>query len=228
MEHCFALIKNEIKITAGQKIIKGPDYRTRLEADKLIDAAGRSADRIRAKAARQYQVTMKKCRQMRETMDNTRHEARQQGYKEGFDGAQRDYAAKINGALIDRAEIIDRLEYSLVDMLIESLQTILGEMDADQTLRNIAIKALRKAGRAQFAKLRVHPDRVENLQGVIDSIKEEFEGLEWIEVVADTHLQPADCLLQTSAGILDFSLDTQMGVLEECLRERVRKAGAPW
>lgn len=227
MEHGFALIKNEFRIAAGQKIIKGSDYRTRVEADKLIDSAREAADRILTEADHKCQATMEKCRQMQAEMDTMHHDARQKGYKEGFTRAQHDYAVKINDALIERAEIIDKLEYSLVDMLIDSLKTIIGDMDADSALQRIAINALRKAGRAQFAKLRVHPDRVESVQHVIQSIKKEFEGLEWIEVLADTNLQPEDCLLQTQAGILDFSLDTQLRVLKQCLRARVREAGAP-
>lgn len=226
MEHCFALIKNEIRITAGQKIIKGSDYRTRVKADKLIDAANQAAGRIRSEAVRQYQAVKKKCRHMQKSMENTYQENVRQGYQAGFASAQRDYAAKINGALLDRAALIDQLEYSLVDMLMESLKTILGDMGADPTLRAIATNALRKAGRARFVKLRVHPDRSKSVQGHVGCIKNDFEGLEWIEVVADANLQPEDCLLQTPAGILDFSLETQLRVLEQCLRERVRKAGA--
>jgi type III secretion system HrpE/YscL family protein len=226
MEHSFDLIKNEIVIAAGQNIIKGPDYRIRVKADKLIDEANRAAERIQAEAERQYQTTLEKCRQMHEAMEDTYQEAAQKGYQEGFAKAQHEYATIINDALIDRAEIIDRLDYSLVDMLMDSLRIILGDMGADETIQGIATVALRKAGRGQFAKLRVHPDRVKGVENVIDSIKKEFEGLEWIEVVGDTNLQSTDCLLQTSAGILDFSLDTQLRVLEACLRERVQKAGA--
>jgi type III secretion system HrpE/YscL family protein len=227
MEHGFALIKNEFRIAAGQRVIKGPEYRTRVEADVLIDSARQAAARIVAEADLRYQATVEKCRQVQAEMDNTYHDAVEEGYKAGFAGAQRDYAAEINDALIERAEIIDQLEYSLVDMLVDSLKTILGDMGADRSLRGIAINALHKAGRAQFARLRVHPDRVESVQHVIQGIKHEFEGLEWIEVVADTNLQPEDCLLQTPAGILDFSLDTQLRILKESLRARVRKAGAP-
>jgi type III secretion protein L len=107
------------------------------------------------------------------------------------------------------------------------LKTIAGDLGADRMLQGIAVKALRKAGRAHFARLRVHPDRVESVQNIVLSIKKDFEGLEWIEVVADTSLQPEDCLLQTQAGILDFSLDTQLRVLRECLHTRMQQAGAP-
>ena len=227
MEHCLTLIKNEFRIAAGQKIIKGPDYRLHIEADKIIDAARQAADRIRADADGCHQTTMEKCSQMQAEMDKAYHEAMEQGYKEGFSNAQHDFAVEINNTLIDRAEIMDQLEYSLVDMLMESLKSILGDMGADRTLRAIATTALRKAGRAQFARLRVHPERVAGVQGVIHNIKEEFEGFEWIEVIADSTLKPEDCLLQTPTGILDFSLDTQLRVLEECLRARVSKAGAP-
>jgi type III secretion protein L len=227
MERAFVLIKNEFRIAAGQRIIKGPDYSTRVKAHELIDSARQAADRILTEADHQYQATMEKCRQMQAEMDNTYHDTMEQGYKAGFARAQRDYAAEINDALIDRAEIIDQLEYSLVDMLVDSLKTIIGDIGADRSLRGIAINALRKAGRAQFARLRVNPDRVESVQNVVQSVKKEFEGLEWIEVVADTNLQPEDCLLQTQAGILDFSLDTQLRVLKERLYARVRKAGAP-
>jgi type III secretion protein L len=225
MEHCFALIKNEFRITAGRKIIKGSDYRIRLEADKLIDAAREAADRILAEADQKYRTTMEKCRQMQTEMDNAYHEAVQQGYQAGFASAQHDYATEINHVLIDRAEIINQLEYSLVNMLVSSLKAILGDMGADQTLRGIATAALRKAGREQSAKLRVHPDRVQGVQDVVENAKEEFDSLEWIEVIADSSLQPEDCLLQTPAGILDFSLDTQLLVLEESLYARMRRAG---
>ena len=86
---------------------------------------------------------------------------------------------------------------------------------------------MRKAGRAQYAKLRVHPDRVQSVQNVVQDVKEEFEGLEWIEVLGDNSLEPEDCLLQTPSGILDFSLGTQLDVLKQCLHARVREAGAP-
>jgi type III secretion protein L len=227
MEHCFALIKNELRIAANRKIIKGSEYRTLVEADKLIDAAQKAADRIRTEADQEYRDTLEKCRQMQAQMDSMQHEAMQKGYQAGLASAQHDYATKINRDLIDGAQIIDRVEYSLVDMLVSSLKAILGDMGPDRTLQGIATNALRKAGRAQFAKLRVHPDRVEGVQNVVQSAKEEFDGFEWIEIVADSSLHPEDCLLQTPAGILDFSLATQLRALEESLYARIRSADTP-
>lgn len=226
MEPSFILIKNEFSVAAGQKIIKGPDYMNRIQGDKLIDAAQQAADHIRMEADRHYQATMEKCRQMEKEMDGTHRKAQQEGYQAGFTRAQNDYATQIHDALIDRAEMVAQLEYSLVDILIESLKSIIGDMGADKTVRGIATNALAKAGRAQYAKLRIHPDRVESVQAVLQNIKEDFEGLEWIELVADDKLQPEDCMLQTPAGILDFSLDTQLRILKERLYARVRKAGA--
>jgi len=225
MVACFALIKNEFLIASGQKIIKGPDYRTRIEADKLIDAARQAADRIQTEADRQYQAAVEKSRQMQADIDKAYQDAMQEGYKAGFATAEHDYAAEINSALIDRAAIIDQVEHNLVDMLVASLKTIIGDMGADRALSGIATQALRQAGREQFVKLRVHPDRIESVQNVVQSVKEKFEGIEWIEVVADAKLQTMDCLLQTPAGILDFSLDTQLRVLQECLISRIRKIG---
>ena len=226
MNHGFALIKNNFRITAGQKIVKAADYRSRVEADKLIDTAHRAAEHIRAEADRRYRATLSKCDDMREATDKAYHNAVEKGYDEGFAAAQSDYAAKINDVLIDRAEIIDQVENSLVDMLMTGLKTIISsDIGSEQTIRGIAVQALRKAGRVQYAKLRVHPDRVEGVQNAILNIKKEFEGLEWIEVVADAKLQPEDCLLHTPVGVLDFSLETQLRVLEEYLRARVRKAG---
>lgn len=227
MEENFVLIKNDLRITAGQKIVKGSEYQARLKADEIIAAARQVADRICSEADHQYQATEKKCRQMQAEMDAAYKKAQQQGYQDGLDNAQREYAAQINGALIDRAKIITQAEYSLVDMILASLKTILGDMGTDRTLQGIITTALRKAGRAQSAKLRVHPDWVERAQEVVQNTKEGLTGLEWIEVVADTSLQPTDCLLQTPLGILNISLETQLHVLQEHLYARVLKAHTP-
>ncbi len=226
MEHCLTLIKNDFQIPAGRKVIKGSEYGVCIEVEKLIAEARQAAERIQAEAHHQYQASVDKRRQVEAEMDSAYQDAVRQGYQAGYRDAQTDYAAEINGALIDRAALMDRLEPSLVDTLMAALETILGAMGADRILREVAAQALRKAGRAQFVKLRVHPDRVATVQDVIRNVKEEFDGLEWIEVAADADLQPEGCLLQTSAGILDFSLDTQLRVLKKCLRERVRMAGA--
>ena len=227
MANSFTITRNKIQVAADKKIIKAADYLNRIEAGKLIDAALETSDHILSEADREYNRAAEISRKQNEEMLKAREVAKQEGYDAGFAKAQEDYAAKINDALIDQAAFLDQVEYSLVDMLIDSLKAIIGDIGVDRTLRDIATKALRNTSRERFVKLRVHPDRRKSVQLVIDGIKEEFEGIEWLEVVADENLKPEDCLLQTSQGILDFSLDTQLRVLQESLYNRLKKAGAP-
>jgi type III secretion protein L len=67
--------------------------------------------------------------------------------------------------------------------------------------------------------LHVQPDQVLEVREQISLVLKDYPEVGYIEVIADARLDQGGCILETEIGIIDASVDGQLGALEEALKQ---------
>lgn len=86
---------------------------------------------------------------------------------------------------------------------------VIGELDMADAVARAAVHAINGLHDRNGIVLRVAPDLVARLR----------ERLPSVEVIADTTLQPDDCVVQTQAGFVRAGLQAQVAILQAALTD---------
>lgn len=177
------------------RVIRG---HARVVPTELVDASAR-ADAI-VEAARAEAVR---------TQDAVREEARAAAKEE----AKAELAAAMVGIEIARTEAVDEVHRDVATFAIAVARGILGEaFEADPgRVRALVDDALARVARRRRARVRVHPDDVEHLEGVV------------AEVVGDASLSPGDCVVESDLGDVDGRIETRLAQLRHALERGLER-----
>ena len=152
-------------------------------------------------------------------------------------------AAREAGLAAATAQIQDRLvaiaagsvaavalnEQRIVDMGLHIAERVIGTIDARDAATSIARKSLKFAGQSALIRLRVAPGVVEALRDRLDAILPAAMLRSAVEVLGDARVGDAGCILETDAGLIDATIESQLAAIERGLRQRLaepRDAGA--
>lgn len=152
------------------------------------------------------------------------------GYAAGVQTGRAEVAETL--ALVQRAAAeADRIQHAmlqqaepeLIEMVIDALHSILGELrDGEHDLvARVLQSALARAGNQQVVRIRVHPDQVE----VVRLAFVGGTGMGAWDVLADGGVGIGGCVIDTHAGEIDARLDVQLDEIARVLREAVPHVG---
>lgn len=139
--------------------------------------------------------------------------AREEGRAEGC--AQ--FLKAVSQTRIDHAAWLERAEPEAVELALKIAERIVGDIiKTDPTaMKAIAVKAAIAArGRGDF-EISIHPDAMASAQEVVQTVAAEL-GVN-IRLRPDAGLNPADCVVHTSAGDIDARLATQLQAIRTVL-----------
>jgi len=157
-------------------------------------------------------------------------EGRQRGLSEALATSRRDVEAQVQ-------EVLERLAQSIVD-LSSARQSVREETATDLVRLSIAI-----ASRILHREITLDPDAIHGLlkaafdktrarevtrifvhplhESAVRSFVEKLASPEPIEIVADPRLECGAIRLETTQGLLDASIDTQLREIERGLADRL-------
>lgn len=152
------------------------------------------------------------------------------GYAAGVQTGRAEVAETL--ALVQRAAaeadriqqtMLQQAEPELIEMVIDALHSILGELrDGEHDLvARVLQSALARAGNQQVVRIRVHPDQVE----VVRLAFVGGTGTGAWDVLADGGIGIGGCVIDTHAGEIDARLDVQLDEIARVLREAVPHVG---
>jgi flagellar biosynthesis/type III secretory pathway protein FliH len=138
-----------------------------------------------------------------------RDSAHEHGFRHGVQQALQELAP-----ILASARSYARAPASPVyELLFAVLRKMLGAEDPDELLTRVARAALTEyAHEFEQIALHVHPERAAALRAPRTL---QAAGAVRCEVVADASLAPLGCELHTPFGIVDASIDMQLGLLHE-------------
>ena len=161
----------------------------------------------------------------REEAQSIKEAAAKEGYQEGLEQAKADildvkYA--ITAFLGAKQAVFDYIAPDILEISVEIAQKIIKkelQQDPNAILDNIL--ALLKTLSKEETKitLRVNPAQVSLLKSEVPSLLNEAGLDAKVLVVPDETIMEGGCVVTTNNGVIDATIETQLAVISEALRE---------
>jgi len=151
--------------------------------------------------------------QHRQEAEVALHEARERGYAEGLRQGLAERRATLAETALElreqHARSIEEQRAACVALALDVVRKIAADVAPSEWLHAQAVHAARSMIEAPRITLRVSPERVAEVARAVAA-----DGTDAIErVIADDELGLDDCLLDTGAGTVDVSMDTQLAAI---------------
>jgi type III secretion protein L len=197
-------------------------------AKELIDAANRNAEKVIGEANGKSQEILnealgKRAQIFDEAKKYYENEAKR-GYDDGYGTGKAEMAQKLAELARKSADSMAYLESSVAGLVVKALQRVIGAIDRRELIVNVVRQALKAVKNQREALLKVSPV---DSQAVRDHLKEILSdgAVDYLDVVADSRLNPGTCILETDLGVIDASLDVQLEAIVEAFRKVMAKGG---
>jgi len=199
---------NILKHASGGGVVKRPIVDAAAEAQRIIAAAEAEAEALRQGA------------------EMSAREAREAGYREGYEAALSQLSEDLLAAREGRKAALASAERDLLRLAVKIAEKIIGrEIEADRaTLVDMVAAALGHARRQEVLTVRVNPEALAAARAHADRL-EAGGRARLLDFVADPRLELGGCVIETDAGSVDAQLATQLRVLERALLERAAEGG---
>ena len=200
------LKKNNLTIETPVRLVKADEAAALLNAQELLEAAEKEADRIREAAKVAYQ------------------EERRRGYEKGLEDGKADIVARKLELLDESVTFMASVEDKMVDIVMKALQKCVMEIGEKEMVVQIVRKVMNAVVRTQrHITLKVAPEMVPVVKNRLNEIMQDYPMLDDIDVLEDSRLKGASCMIETEAGVADASIDTQLDAIEKSMRKHFSK-----
>lgn len=198
----------KFKIAPKGRIVKAQEYSELLEAKGILKAAHEESAKIIEAAQAQAKTE------------------REKGHAEGLKEGQAELSEKMVETVSKSSEYIADFEKKLIHVIMDSLRSILGEMEPEERILKVANKALNVMRNQKQVVLEVCPDEADVLKGALHQLLEKHPTLDFIEVKAEPRMQPGDCTLRTPIGSVEAGIHTQLQAIENALNRSLKASNA--
>ncbi len=173
---------------------------TSTEAPKLASVLSEAQSIIQAAEAR--------ARDLQAQAQRVHDEAREEGYRKGYDQGYRDAVSSAVRLLEDTATLGDRLAHEAAKLATAIASYIIGEhvRVAPNAVKKFAIRALQESVVGESARIAVNPDDEAVVKGALDDLRRIAGGAP-VEVEVDSQLTRGGCVVRTSFGEVDASVE---------------------
>ena len=204
MASLFQLTHNSLSVATGQKVIKAKELQKFIEAQNILDEAKQRAALIIENAEKEYQIR------------------KEQGYVDGQNEGKLEHAEKIMETVLSSLAFIEKIESTVVEVVTESIQKVIGELDENERIVRIVRTALQNVRNQQQILIRVSPHDEKIVREALAPMLQHGQSSHFLDVIADSKLTPDSCILETELGVIDASLSTQLKALENAFNNKIR------
>lgn len=198
------VLKSKFVVPAGSKVLKAKEYAVLVEAREVIAQAMQRAEDIKYDA--------------QQACEDQKH----QGYLDGLEQGRQEIAQQMIEQTQKAMEYIDSLEKTVVEVVMQSLRKILGDMDNKELVTAVVSQSLRHLRGQKRVVIRVSPADEDAVHELLESMqKDGLLDVAFFTVEADSRLQKGGCMLETETGSLDASVETQLKAIENAFHKRL-------
>lgn len=176
-----------------------------LEARKIVENAENRAERIIAEALEKKEEIERKAR---------------------LEGIETGRAEMVSMLAIAAAEA-EKMRQNAADRMIElSAQMARKILEEELTcnpekIRLLAFKALKQARWAQSVRIKANPKDLEMLEETRGEFMSLLSNVNELSIVADSGVPIRGCIVETEAGEMDATLETQVSAMYEALKKEL-------
>lgn len=195
----FLITSENLQILSERKVLKESEYAALLDANAIIGTAQKERERILQEAQRNYQQN------------------EQRGYRDGVARGEREYAEKAFASSFDAAHRLQAMKDVMADLVARAITQLVDDIEPRQLLA-AALRRIDALVRDEpFVVLRVSPSQEATVRQVLSQLWQRGDAAQTVKVVPDASLSDTSCIAQTSAGVIDASLDTQLAALRRAI-----------
>jgi type III secretion protein L len=195
-----------VELKSGGVALQGPGrVLPAAQSDAMLDA-----ERLLADAEQRAFQTVDAARN---ESDAIRAAARAAGVEEATEEIQDRLFAIAEAS----ANAISRTEERIFDMAVQIARRIIGSFDEADIAARVAKKSMALSAHSGFIRLRVAPGAVEQLRERLDDILPTAMASTSVEVIGDARVHGGGCIMETDAGLIDATIDSQIAAIERGL-----------
>lgn len=191
-----------VHVRPGCTVLRADELQVLADGRQTIAAAAAQADLVLGQAQAAYEAEKRR------------------GYSEGQEAARLDAAERLIENVARQVEFFSGLEGRMVELVMNSVRTVIHGYDERERIFMTVRNVLAVARSQKQVTVRLAPAEVAAVRERIETLKQEFPGIDVIEVVPDHRLEGDACVLETEVGVVEASLETQMKALRQAF-ERV-------
>ena len=161
----------------------------------------------------------------REEADTIREAASKEGYQAGLEQAKADVSLireTLNAFMNAPQEVYEQISPNLLEISVEIAKKIIKkEVSEDpQVLMNMIVEVLKGLSKEETkVVLRVNPTQVDTTKQAVPEILN-LAGMDAkVSVLSDENVSEGGCMVTTANGVVDATIETQLSVISEALRE---------
>ena len=161
----------------------------------------------------------------REEADSIKEAAAKEGYQAGLESAQADIAQlkeALSAFISAKQEVFDYIAPDILEISVDIAKKIIKKelsQDPQQIIDSI-IEILKTLSKEESkVTIRVNPNQVSIVKQQMPSVLEQAGLDAKILVVPDETMSEGGCLVTTTNGVIDATIETQIGIICEALKE---------
>jgi len=194
---------------------------------EMAAAAGDLAE-SQAKAVQQIAAAQSEAGQIKVT-------AREEGLVEGRSLAQQELEAKrtevarlVEEIETERANFFDRMEPEVARLSVTIAEKVIArELETrPETVIDLVRTAMKRMRERESLRVRVNPEDISLVRAARDELMAEVDGVKKLDLIDDRRVGQGGCVIESSNGILDSRIKTQLEEIERVISEAATH-GAP-
>ena len=161
----------------------------------------------------------------REEANTIREAAAKEGYQKGLETAKSDIA-EIKNSIVSflnaKQEVFDEISPKILEISLDIAKKIIKKevQDTPEVLTNNVQEILKTYSKGEGSvTIKVNPSQVDLLKQNIPDILNTIGSDSNVKVVADETIMEGGCLVTTENGVIDATIETQLSIISEALKE---------
>ncbi len=158
-----------------------------------------------------------------EESENIKKSAFEEGYRLGLEKAESDmeiFRTQFSNFMNAKKDVFEYIAPDILEISVNIAKTIIKkEVESDpQVLINTIVDVLRTISKNEAKiSIRVRPQSVQFIKDTIPNITYEYGIDSKLNIISDPSIEEGGCILQTSNGIVDASIDTKVEIIKKAL-----------
>ncbi|KAA0547939.1 flagellar assembly protein FliH [Bacillus sp. BGMRC 2118] len=222
---------------------ESPEFQIRklhTEAEQMLQNAKIQAEEMIRNAEAQLQEATMEIAQMRSAWEDEKvmliEQVKQEGFQEGIQLGQQEVYSQLTHLIDEANSVVDLSKSDYVKQIEQSEETILklGVKVAEKILKlhlqnnhedfmQIVKNAIREVKDHDNVSIKVHPSMFELVSSQKEELVALFTGDKNLFVYPDNDLEETGCVIESSFGRIDASIDSQLTELKNKLLELLQE-----
>ncbi len=194
--------QGNLQIETTGRLVKRAEAQSIAEAMDVLSAAQKEAEDVRQKAQEEFEAQ------------------RKLGYERGLEDGKEEIAIQKLEQVEKSIDYLGSMENKIVEIVLTALKKCVAEIGDRELMVQVVQKAMQAVVRnQQQIALKVSPEMLPTVKERLNEIISKFPGVNYINLMEDSHLKGVSCIIETDAGNVEASLDNQLAAIEKTLRK---------